>query len=849
MSAFKANAHAWSAAGWGAFPLPAGQKSPPPQGWTGRGAPYPSGADVQAWIEEHPDANLGLRFPMGVVGIDVDEYEGKHGLATLSAHTKQWGQLPRAPRITSRINTRSGIYLYKLPDDVTSDRFMGELPGGSVEILRPEHRYAVGPGSKHPEGRDYVLLLPSETKGPAGPTSLPPTIHRGALRREQLPTLPAAWVEGLTLAEKATVDHDVHLAGGRGDAYTQAAVARVVAELHEIADWPDKKTDAKGRGWEKIQADAAYRLASLALADWNSLTITDAMNAFGAAAPIGGGWTGADVASKWRSQMRRAEPADPPKTSDDPLSPGYQPPAAEQAAFEEMVTDGRSDDRVPGDGVPADDLGGERVDAGAVPTALPTQVAAEWVKHSWDDMGNAERVVELFGARLRYLASIDRWMEYDEEHGRWEESKTGGQRAVMRMVEVLPKLEAHLYSTTKRPKGAKGETSDREEFLEWCAKQRNTAPQRSGAEMLKTSGLLNDDPRSFDADPMLLNCRNGILDLVTGELLPHDPVRKLRRQIPVHYNASAPAPKWEEYIAHAHPEAELRGYLQRITGYSLTGSTKEQVFFIHQGPPNSGKSVYLNVMTELLGDLSRVIPASTLFAKKNEGHPTEIMGLAGRRMLTSSESAEGARLDAALVKRLSGSDFISARGMGQDFVDFKLVGKIHLVTNHLPHIPDDDALKRRIHIMPWNIVIAGEEIDYDLEEDILRTELPGVLAWAVRGALEWNRIRLDRPTKAHLVTLDYFEEEDEFGDFLSELLAPSMVTWTATKTLFQLYVRWADSNHVRPMTKIAFARKMAKKGFKPYRDASTRGFWCTLATDPINSGAKPDPFDVDPLAG
>lgn len=842
MSAFAENAHAWVAAGWGAFPLPAGQKSPPPQGWTGRGAPYPSGADVQAWIEEEgtdgvdADANLGLRFPVGVIGIDVDEYvtasgDHKHGLKTLIACTKTWGKLPPTSRITSRPDTRSGIYLYRLPDDVSSDRFMGELPGGDVEILRPEHRYAVGPGSLHPEGRTYVMVEPDGCFAEDGET----------LRREQLPELPMAWVEGLTLNEKVKSTEPVNLAGGRGDAYAQAAVERVVAELHSIADWPIGKTDEKGRGWEKIQADAAYRLASLALAEWNSLTIEQAMRAFAGAAPVGGGWTGADIASKWRSQMRRAEPADPPKTqTEDPLAPGY--------AFEEMVINGgaaadsRGDDGRSADRPDATVVVGDPPDgAPAASVAAPgpsTQVAAEWVKHSWDDRGNAERVLALFGSRLRYLPAADRWMEYDEEHGRWEESKLAGPRAVMRMIDALPKLEGHLYSVKKYPKG-KGETSDYEEFQDWVASQRYSARYRAAADVLKTTGMIDESVKSFDADPRLLNCRNGILDLRTGQLLKHDPVRKLRRQIPVDYIPDAPAPKWLEYVEHAHPDAELQDYLQRIAGYSVTGMTTEQVFFIHYGPPRTGKSLFLDVMGAMMGDLARVVPSTTLMRKKNEGHPTEIMGLAGRRLLTMSESAEGAGLDAALVKRLSGSDVITARGMGEDFQDFKLVGKIHLVTNHLPHIPDDAALQRRIHVIPWNVQVDPADINYDLAEEIVAEELPGVLAWAVRGVMAWHARRLDRPDAAHLAALDYFAEEDEFGQFLDEKLTPAEVVWTSTAALYRHYSQWCSSNNIRPMSRVAFGRKMSARGFKQARDASARGYYCTLKNDPINA---------DPLA-
>lgn len=826
MSAFEATAHAWLTAGWGPLPLPARKKSPPPKHWTGAGAAYPSGADVQAWIEEpeYADGNLALRFPANIIGIDVDEYEGKHGRATLVDHTKKWGQLPPTFRITSRKGTISGIYLYRLPAVASSAHFIGELPGGNVEILRKEHRYAVGPGSTHPDGRTYELVTPD---GQFGTTDM-------AITADELPELPAAWIDGLTVQRiEREAQPDVELAAGRGNRYVEKVIAAIQGELHAIADWPVGKTDERGRGWEKIQADAAFRIASLALADWNDLTIELAGRAFATAAPRGGGWDDADVAAKWRSQLNRAEPAEPPATSDDPLDPGYvAPDTPDVSGFEAAAGDG---------GKPVAKAVAEIESTGDV--VRGSQAVDEWTKRSWDDHGNSERVIARAGGQLRYIESMDRWMHYDEARGTWVESKFGCERATMQVIDELPKIEAHLYSAIERKKGDKT-TSDRKEFLEWVATQRYAARYKSAAQVVKFSGALDESVRVFDNKPTLLNVKNGVIDLMTGELRAHEPNLLLRRQVPVEYDPNAKAPRWEAWLNQMMPDPEMRAYLQRVFGYSITGLTGEQVVFIHHGPPATGKSVFLRIIEALMGELARVVPPTTLLTKKQENHPTDIMGLEGRRVLQVSETAEGARLDEALVKRLSGEETLTARGMGQDFRDFRLTGKVHLVTNHLPHISDDEATRRRIHLIQWMTTIPEEERIQGLADELIRDELPGILAWAVEGTLQWRKQKLNRPAGAHLAALDYFEEEDEFGLFLEAKLVATDVVWTANTSLYRYYSQWCSSTNVKPMSQIAFSRKMVKRGFRKFHNGRERGFYCALRNDPIVASPNADPLEM-----
>lgn len=174
--------HGYLRDGWQPFPLPARKKTPPPSGYTGAGGLDIKGADAQNWLDEGAYANLGIRMPDGVLGIDVDGYGGKHGVATVEAWEAEHGTLPPAPYSTNRPGTKSTIRFFRVPKRI---RFDGVLSGGDVEIIQHVHRYAVAWPSIHPEGRPYLWFNEADE-----PLDGPPEV-------EDLPDLPAAWVEAL----------------------------------------------------------------------------------------------------------------------------------------------------------------------------------------------------------------------------------------------------------------------------------------------------------------------------------------------------------------------------------------------------------------------------------------------------------------------------------------------------------------------------------------------------------------------------------------------------------------------------------------------------------------------------
>jgi putative DNA primase/helicase len=461
------------------------------------------------------------------------------------------------------------------------------------------------------------------------------------------------------------------------------------------------------------------------------------------------------------------------------------------------------------------------------PTANPASATevVPWGRHTWDDFGNAARTIELHGKTLRWVPELKTWLEYDGR--RWIESTLGGERKIMQMLEQVRDLEMPLYSPAVDPDDKKGRTGQ-ELFAAWLSTQRYSARVKAGASIIQATGNLDAASADFDNNPDLLNTANGVVDLLSGYLLPHEPEQMLRRMSPVEYDPTATAPLWEAFLEKVHPDPEIRRYLQRVVGYSITGRTDEQVFFLHHGVTKNGKSVFLRIMEAVLGELSQVIPPKTLLVKREDQHPTDIDRMEGKRFLQLSETPQGAQLDETLVKRLTGEETITARGMGRDFREFRITGKVHVVTNHLPHINHDEATMRRIRVVKWGVTIPEHERDKNLAGRIIATELPGVLAWAIRGAMEWREYGLAEPFGVQAETETFIAREDVFARWMDErAIRVDGGAFTATDVLYTSYKSWCEFGSLRPMSRIAFGRELGTRGFTAKRTESARGWELT----------------------
>jgi len=339
----------------------------------------------------------------------------------------------------------------------------------------------------------------------------------------------------------------------------------------------------------------------------------------------------------------------------------------------------------------------------------------------------------------------------------------------------------------------------------------------------------------FDADPFLLNVENGTIDLRTGKLREHRREDLITKLAPVEYDPGAEAPAWEDTLRRLLPSEELRGFFQRFVGYCLTGDVSEQVLVFLNGAGENGKSTIITALRDVMGDYGKTEPEELLTAKRHSSHPTELATLHGARFVAAVETEEGKRLAESRVKQVTGGDKISARRMNEDFWDFTPTHKILLASNHRPAVRGTDhAIWRRIKLVPFDVKLTAQEKDPRRPEK-LRAELSGILAWAVRGCLDWQQHGLGEPQEVRDATAGYRDEQDVLAEFLEERCIVAEGEQVLVADLYVAYREWCEHSGEKFETKNQLGRRLSDRGFEKSRGAGN-------VHVRLGIGLKSDPF-------
>ena len=428
------------------------------------------------------------------------------------------------------------------------------------------------------------------------------------------------------------------------------------------------------------------------------------------------------------------------------------------------------------------------------------------VSDEFTDVSVAERFADQFGDRVRFCKPLGGWFLYDGKRWRLDETE--------QIREFVKELAKSIYAEKL------------EELSAASARDRVAAHKRA----ISAHGLLQrrklDDVASvarsslsishhrFDADPYLLNCANGTLDLRTLKLRQHSRDDFVTKSVDAEFDMAATCPRWEQFITEITEDAEQAAFLQRAVGSCLTGSVSDQVAFLLHGKGANGKTVFLEVLRELFGDYARKAAFDTFLHKGDGGPRNDLIRLIGARLVTASEAGEGQRFNEALLKEITGGDTLAARKLYCESIEFTLGCKIFFATNHPPDVRGvDEGIWRRLLMVPFNLTIPAEKRDPRLL-DTLRGEMTGILAWAVRGYEEWKRIGLRPPEVITRATRDYRDDNDILRDWLDECVGEQQGAEVSKSDLHTNFIAWARNHGHYTLTKNKFGRKLKDRGWK-----------------------------------
>jgi putative DNA primase/helicase len=360
-------------------------------------------------------------------------------------------------------------------------------------------------------------------------------------------------------------------------------------------------------------------------------------------------------------------------------------------------------------------------------------------------------------------------------------------------------------------------------LLNWCLKSEAATRINAMIDLARSEPGIPILPEQLDTNPWLLNCVNGTLDLRTGQLREHRREDLITKLCPIPHDPKAVAPTWDQFLQTIFADkTELVSYIQRFLGYCLTGDVSEHILPLFWGTGANGKSTLLNIILAMLGSDYAIKAASDLLMMKRDTHPTERADLFGKRFVVCIESDENRRFAESLVKDLTGGDRQRARRMREDFWEFAPTHKVILCTNHKPIIRGTDiAIWRRIRLIPFTVTIPCEQQDKRLG-DKLKQELPGILAWCVRGCQEWQREGLGMPAEVTTATAVYRSDEDILGAFLSECCVRGADCRISARKLYACYTDWCEANGEKcPVTQKQFGTTLTERGFERYQSNGT----------------------------
>ena len=417
------------------------------------------------------------------------------------------------------------------------------------------------------------------------------------------------------------------------------------------------------------------------------------------------------------------------------------------------------------------------------------------------ELGYARRLIHVYGARLRYVPPWRRWLVWDGT--RWAHDNTG--QVARWMKAIARRITSDAMAIRDK--------DERRAAMNAARRGESSAGVSGALALASTEASIAVLPEILDADPFLLNCRNGTLDLRTMRLRPHDPADMLTKIAGAAYEPDAAGPEFTKFLETVQKDQAMRDYLARLFGHALEGRVTEHILPILHGEGGNGKGTLIALLLRTLGDYADAADPELLTARTFAAHPTGTADLFGLRLAILHEGDAGRRLAEGTVKRLTGGDRIKARRMREDFWHFDPSHMFAMLTNHKPLVAGtDEGIWRRLQLVPWDVVIKAEDRDERLG-DRLALEVEAALAWLVRGYQDWRKNGLGAPDRVARATTAYRDESDAVARFIAERCIKTEAARVRSSELYGNWAKWCANEGEEPGTNKALTTELQNRGF------------------------------------
>ena len=438
----------------------------------------------------------------------------------------------------------------------------------------------------------------------------------------------------------------------------------------------------------------------------------------------------------------------------------------------------------------------------AISAALPIP-ASDINAYPPTDSGNGELFAALYGNRVKHQKrGADRIFESHV----WREPRDG------EMDQLAKELARHrALAACMAP-----DQNHRRALANWAIKSEHQAGKNNTLAAARATPPIADDDQPWDEDNDLCGAPNGIINLRDGTIRPGRPEDKITRAVTIPFDPAISCPRWTRFLDEVFEgDNALIDFMQRSIGYSLTGHTREQCLWVLYGIGGNGKSTLINTLRRILGPYQIKTAFSTFELSRISGGEKaspDIAAIEGVRLVVASEANEGIRLDAAKIKELTGGDAVTSRHLREEYFTFIPKCKIWLMVNNKPVVKDDSrGFWRRVRLVPFNRNFDPHQ-EPTLEATLI-SEAPGILAWAIRGAVAWHDHGLANPPACVMsATADYQTESDALADWKRECCIERKGDCIAGRDAYASYTAWAEKEKLSPreiLSKLNFGRKLS----------------------------------------